>query len=71
MDHKHYDPGNNPLRVARLADLGVDVWGAHKVYIGPDVDLGNIEPGAVLYDAVITGASTGLGTPSLQEGDET
>jgi acetyltransferase-like isoleucine patch superfamily enzyme len=64
MDHKHYDSGNNRFRVAHLQHRGVDVWGAHKVYIGADVDLDEIEPGVVLYDATITGKSTRIGAGS-------
>lgn len=64
MNHPHYDEGCNPLRIAQLSDRGVDVWGAHKVYIGEDVDLNNIEPGVVLYDATITGKSTRIGAGS-------
>ena len=64
MDYNHYDPGKNPLRVARLQDRGVDVWGADKVYIGADVDLDDIEPGVVLYVATITGKSTRIGAGS-------
>jgi hypothetical protein len=56
--------GSNPMRVAHLSTRGVDVWGAHRVFIGEEVHLENIEPGAVLYDAVITGASTRIGAGS-------
>lgn len=64
MDKRLYDEGANPLRVAQLSDRGVDVWGAHKVYIGEEVPIENFEPGAVLYNATITGANTRIGAGS-------
>ena len=64
MDKRLYDEGANPLRVAQLSDRGVDVWGAHKVYIGEEVPIENFEAGAVLYNATITGANTRVGAGS-------
>lgn len=64
MDDRRYDEGANPLRIAQLADRGVDIWGAHKVYVGEEVPIENFESGAVLYDATITGANTRIGAGS-------
>ncbi|MDA1237254.1 MAG: hypothetical protein O3A53_21000, partial [Acidobacteria bacterium] len=64
MDNRRYDEGCNPLRIAQLSDRGVDVWGGDKVYIGDEVPLENFEPGAVLYNATITGANTRIGAGS-------
>lgn len=64
MSEQLYREGKNALRVADLKGRGVDVWGQDRVYIGSDVDLDNIESGAVLFDARITGASTRIGKGS-------
>lgn len=64
MSEQLYREGKNSLRIAHLKGRGVDVWGQDRVYIGSEVDLDNIEPGAVLYDARITGASTRIGSGS-------
>ncbi len=64
MDDRLFDEGANPLRIAQLTDRGVDVWGYNRVYVGEDVDVDNIEPGAVLYEGIITGANTRIGAGS-------
>ncbi len=64
MDPNLYDDGGNRLRLARLSDRGVDVWGAERVYVGEEVPLENIEPGVSLYNATLTGASTCVGAGS-------
>ncbi len=64
MDPNLYDEGGNRLRLARLSDRGVDVWGADRVYVSEDVELDNIEPGAALYNATLTGGNTRVGAGS-------
>ena len=64
MESRPYDDGGNRLRLARLSDRGVDVWGAERVYVSEEVPLENIEPGAALYDATLQGASTRVGAGS-------
>jgi hypothetical protein len=59
-----YDDDGNKHRVAGLRSLGVEVWGPERVYVGPDVPLENIEPGAILKNAVLTGQSTLIGCGS-------
>ena len=59
-----FDETSNRERVARLRERGVDVWGPERVYIGPDVPLEAVQPGAVLINATITGKDVGIGTRS-------
>jgi len=59
-----YDERGNRRRVATLRNAGVEVWGAERVYIGPEVPLDSIEPGAVLMNAVIRGTQTAIGAQS-------
>ena len=59
-----YDEAGNRERVARLSAMGVDVWGAERVYIAADVVLEKIEPGASLVNAAISGSDTCIGRGS-------
>lgn len=61
MDADRYDEGGNRLRIARLSDRGVAVWGSDRVYIGDDVPLESIEPDATIHHATITGKNTFIG----------
>jgi len=56
-----YDEGGNRLRLARLSDRGVKIWGAEQVWIAEDVHLEQIEPGAEIFQAVLSGSSTFIG----------
>jgi acetyltransferase-like isoleucine patch superfamily enzyme len=56
-----YDDQGNRQRLAALADRGVIVWGPDRVYVGEDVRLERICPGAVLTNATITGSTTFIG----------
>ena len=62
MHTKPYDPAGNAARIEQLRTRGVDVWGPERVYIGDDVPLHRIEPGAVIFAARITGASSWIGS---------
>lgn len=57
-----YDEGGNRLRLARLSDRGVKVWGAEQVWIAEDVRLERIEPGAEIYQAALSGSDLFIGT---------
>ena len=59
-----YDEQGNRERVAALRKAGVVVWGAERVFIGPEVAIDRIEPGAVLMNAVIRGPETAIGAQS-------
>jgi carbonic anhydrase/acetyltransferase-like protein (isoleucine patch superfamily) len=59
-----YDEAGNRERIAKLRLAGVEVWGADRVYIGPEVTEGGIEPGAVLISALVRGRSTAIGARS-------
>jgi acetyltransferase-like isoleucine patch superfamily enzyme len=59
-----YDEQGNRERVAALCKAGVVVWGAERVFIGPEVAIDRIEPGAVLVNAIIRGPGTAIGTQS-------
>ena len=59
-----YDEAGNCERVAQLAARGVDVWGPERVYIGADVLLESIEPGASLINATVRGSTTRIGRGS-------
>ena len=65
-----YDEGGNRLRIARLSDRGVNIWGSDRVYVAADVPLDNIEPGATIYHATLSGEKTfiGRGTKIGQSG---
>ncbi|MDA1312980.1 MAG: hypothetical protein O2968_06570 [Acidobacteria bacterium] len=60
----NYDEHGNRERVTRLAAMGVDVWGPERVYIGADVALENIAPGASLVNATLSGRETRIGSGS-------
>lgn len=62
--HPIYDDAGNRERIAYLAARGVDVWGPERVYIGADVLLENIEPGASLINATVSGSRTLIGRGS-------
>ena len=59
-----FDEIGNRHRISKLRDRGVEVWGGERVYIGPDVPLMSILPGAVLMNTVITGQRVGIGARS-------
>ena len=59
-----YDEQGNRERVAALRRAGVVVWGPERVFIGPEVAIDRIEPGAVLINAVIRGPATAIGAKS-------
>ncbi|MCB1022700.1 MAG: hypothetical protein H6509_05335 [Bryobacterales bacterium] len=61
MFENRYDEGGNRLRIARLSDRGVNVWGSDRVYISDDVPVENIEPGSTIYNATISGPKTFIG----------
>ena len=56
-----YDAIGNHERVAKLRDAGVDIWGPDRVYVSADVKLGNIEAGATIHHATLTGAGLQIG----------
>jgi len=58
----NYNDQENRSRILRLAECGVRVWGAERVYIGEDVPLDRICPGAELMNAFITGETTFIGS---------
>ena len=57
-----YNEQANRVRISRLVERGVRVWGAERVYIGEEVRLDNISPRAELLNAFITGESTFIGS---------
>lgn len=59
-----YDEGGNRERVAALRNAGVEVWGAERVFVGPEISMHRIEPGAVLLNAIIRGSETAIGSRS-------
>jgi hypothetical protein len=56
-----YDDQGNRTRLSWLAAKGVKVWGPERVYVSDEVQLNRIAPGAVLINAVISGATTFVG----------
>src|SRR6266478_5837736 len=56
-----YDDHGNRIRLSRLAQNGVKVWGPERVYVAEEVRLSRISAGAVLMNATITGATTFIG----------
>ena len=60
-----YDDGANRLRVAYLNERGITVWGPERVYIAHDVRLENIEPGAVILNATLSGRNLRIGRGAL------
>ena len=63
-NHPTYDEAANRERTAALAARGVDVWGPERVYVAADVPLENIEPGASLINATLSGPETRVGRGS-------
>lgn len=64
IDVPIFDSSGNCERVTKLRDMGVQVWGAERVYIGPEVPLESIQPHAVIMNAIITGRNVGIGAHS-------
>jgi acetyltransferase-like isoleucine patch superfamily enzyme len=60
MGFIHDDQGNRQ-RLAMLSQRGVNLTGPDRVYIGEDVRLERICPGAVLINATVTGSNTFIG----------
>ncbi|MCY4188885.1 MAG: hypothetical protein OXD30_10420 [Bryobacterales bacterium] len=50
-----FDEAGNRARVESLRRRGVDAWGAERVYVGSDVNLDAIEPGAAIRQATLSG----------------
>ena len=61
---ENYNEAGNRERVQRLRDHGVDVWGPERVYVATDVPLDNIEPGASIYQATLSGPELLIGRGS-------
>lgn len=61
---ENYNETANCERVQRLRDRGVDVWGPERVYVAGDVALDNIESGASIYQATLSGAELRIGRGS-------
>jgi UDP-N-acetylglucosamine/UDP-N-acetylgalactosamine diphosphorylase len=61
---ENYNEAGNRERVQRLRDRGVDVWGPERVYVAADVPLDNIEPGASIYQATLSGPELRIGRGS-------
>jgi bifunctional UDP-N-acetylglucosamine pyrophosphorylase/glucosamine-1-phosphate N-acetyltransferase len=59
--YREYDEAGNQHRIELLRRQGVEVWGHARVYISPDIQLENLCPGAVLKNAIISGAETMIG----------
>ena len=59
-----YDDAGNRERVARLIERHVDAWGPERVYVASDVQLDNIESGAVLMNAALSGPQLRIGRGS-------
>jgi UDP-N-acetylglucosamine/UDP-N-acetylgalactosamine diphosphorylase len=57
-----YSDQGNRSRISRLTERGVRVWGPERVYIGEEVLLDRICPGAELINALITGETTFIGS---------
>ncbi len=50
-----FDDAGNRVRIESLLARGVDVWGPERVYVSENVNLGAIEPGAVIRHATLSG----------------
>lgn len=59
-----YDEEGNRARVRALRANGVTVWSPERVFVGEEVRLDRIEPGAVLMNAVLRGETTAIGSGS-------
>lgn len=57
-----YNEQANRVRISRLVERGVRIWGPERVYIGEEVRLDHISPGAELLNAFITGENTFIGS---------
>jgi UDP-N-acetylglucosamine/UDP-N-acetylgalactosamine diphosphorylase len=64
VDDWSYDEKGNRDRVVALRKAGVVVWGAERVFIGPEVAISRIEPEAILLNAIIRGPKTAIGARS-------
>lgn len=60
-----FDESGNQKRVGELRARGVEVWGPERVYVDASVDMGAIEPGAVLRQATLSGSSLSIGAGSV------
>jgi UDP-N-acetylglucosamine/UDP-N-acetylgalactosamine diphosphorylase len=61
---ENYNEAGSRERVQRLRDRGVDVWGPERVYIAADVPVENIEAGASIYQATLSGPQLRIGRGS-------
>jgi UDP-N-acetylglucosamine/UDP-N-acetylgalactosamine diphosphorylase len=61
---ENYDDAGNRERIARLRGRGVDVWGPERVYVAAGVPLENIEAGASIYHATLSGSELCIGRGS-------
>ncbi len=50
-----YDEAGNRGRIAKLQAKGVDAWGPERVYVGAEVNIDWIEPGAEIRCATLAG----------------
>jgi acetyltransferase-like isoleucine patch superfamily enzyme len=64
IDEGRFDEPGNRRRIAALRKAGVMVWGANRVFVGPEVALDNIEPQSILMNAILRGESTAVGAES-------
>ena len=60
-----FDDSGNRERVNSLCRRGVDVWGPERVYVGEDVDLDAIEPGAVIRYATLSGPTLSIAAGAI------
>ena len=56
-----YKETGNHERVAKLRAAGVEVWGPERVYVSSDVKLENIEAGAAIHHATLSGGGLRIG----------
>ena len=56
-----YKETGNHERVAKLRAAGVEVWGPERVYASSDVKLENIEAGAAIHHATLSGGGLRIG----------
>lgn len=55
-----FDDAGNRSRIQLLRRRGVDVWGPERVYVGDEVRLDAIRPGAVIRHAKLSGTSLSI-----------
>ena len=60
-----FDASGNRARIDALRSRGVDVWGPERVYIGEDVDLQAIEPGAVIRYSTLSGRGLSIASGAV------